>query len=252
MAPDGHALVFSSSLNLTGHPYPNEGSEEVYVYDAHDSSLFCASCRAQASGGNLTSGHRWVSEDGNRVFFNSEAPLVVNDINGARDVYEWERDGSGACTEADGCVYLLSSGIEGAAGLLDASASGNDVFMVTRQRLVSEGLNENVEVYDARVGGELTVAPPQCSGTACQGVPAAAPIFATPASVTFAGVGDFPPPTSTASSTPKTLTRAQKLSRALEACHKKRHKARSVCESKAHKLYGTRATAKKSAKREAK
>ncbi len=253
MTPDGRALAFSSSLNLSGHPYPDEGSEEVYVYDANDSSLFCASCRAQASGGNLISGHRWVSEDGDRVFFNSEAPLVANDINGVRDVYEWERDGSGSCTEVEGCVYLLSAGIEGVAGLLDVSANGSDVFMVTRQRLVSEGQNQNVEVYDARVDGKLTVAPPQCSGTGCQGAPAPAPIFATPASVTFTGVGNFPPPTSTATTTRKALTRAQKLARELKECHKKHdRKARTVCEVKARKLYGIKTTVRKSAKREAK
>jgi hypothetical protein len=254
MTPDGHALVFSSSLNLTGHPYPDEGSEEVYVYDTEGSSLFCASCRAQASGGNLDSGHRWVSEDGDQVFFNSEAPLVANDINGVRDVYEWERDGSGTCTEAEGCVYLLSGGIEGAAGLLDASANGSDVFIVTRQELVPETQNQNVEVYDARMDGKLTVAAPQCSGTACQGVPAAAPIFATPASVTFNGVGNFPPPASTKTTTKsKTLTRAQKLSRALSACRKRRgRKARAVCESKARKLYGAKAKVRKSSEKEAK
>jgi hypothetical protein len=253
MTPDGHAVAFSSSLNLTGHPYPDEGSEEVYVYDAEDSSLFCASCRAQASGGNLDSGHRWVSEDGDQVFFNSEVPLVADDINGVRDVYEWERDGSGTCTEPDGCVYLLSGGIEGAAGLLDASANGSDVFIVTRQELVPETQNQNVEVYDARVDGKLAVAAPQCSGTGCQGVPAAAPIFATPASVTFNGVGNFPPPTGVKSATTKTLTRAQKLSRALSACRKKHaRKARTVCESKARKSYGAKTKARKSAKREAK
>jgi hypothetical protein len=253
MTPNGHAVAFSSSQNLLGHPYPDEGSEEVYVYDAEDSSLFCASCRAQVSGGNLDSGHRWVSEDGDQVFFNSEAPLVANDIDGVRDVYEWERDGSGACTEPDGCVYLLSGGIEGPAGLLDASANGSDVFIVTRQELVPETQNQNVEVYDARVDGKLTVAAPQCSGTGCQGAPAAAPIFATPASVTFNGVGNFPPPTGVKGATTKTLTRAQKLSRALSACRKRRsRKARTVCESKARKLYGAKSKARKSAKREAK
>ena len=245
MTPDGHAITFSSTLNLTGHPYPDEGSEEVYVYDANNASLFCASCRPQASGGSLNSGHRWISEDGNRVFFNSFQPLVANDINGTQDVYEWERDGSGGCSESDGCVYLLSGGIEGAAGLVDASTSGNDVFLVTRRRLVSEGQNENAEIYDARVGGVLTVAPPQCTGTGCQGVPAQAPIFATPASVTFAGVGDFPPPSSPAMSVPKRLTRAQELSRALKACHAKHgRRARTMCEAKTRRLYETKTKTK--------
>ena len=252
VTPDGQALVFSASQNLTEHPYPDEGSEEVYVYDAQDSSLFCASCRAQVSGGNLISGHRWVSDDGNRVFFNSEAPLVASDINGERDVYEWERDGSGGCDEENGCVYLLSAGVDGAAGLVDASASGNDVFIATRQRLLPEGQNENVELYDARVDGTLAIAPPECSGTACQGSPAPAPVFATPASVTFSGVGNFPPAiTTTVRVKAKILTRAQKLSRALKQCHKKRsRKARTACEVGARNKYAVKPKVRQLAKRE--
>ncbi len=259
LTPDGYALMFLSTANLTNGTYSDEGSEEAYVYDANDSSLVCASCRAQASGAsepNSADGfytHRWISEDGNHVFFDSEAPLVGQDVNGMQDVYEWERDGTGTCTEEDGCVYLLSAGVEGAAGLLDASVSGTDVFFVARQRLTPEGQDEEVEVYDARVNGALTVAPPQCSGTGCQGIPASAPIFATPSSVTFNGVGNFPPSNTPVATKKRSLTRAQKLTRALKTCRQKHgRKARLVCESRARKLYGTKAKAKKQATKGAK
>ena len=36
--------------------------------------------------------------------------------------------------------------------------------------------------------------PPVCTGTGCQGIPGAPPIFATPSSVTFEGVGNFAAP----------------------------------------------------------
>jgi hypothetical protein len=198
ITPDGRGLVFSARENLTGASYPGEGSEEVYVYGAGDGSLFCASCRPQASGGHLPTGfslvytYRRISEDGDQVFFDSEAPLVARDVSGTQQVYEWERDGSGACNESDGCIYLLSNGVEGSAFLIDASVSGNDVFFEARQKLVPEA-DEDANLYDARVGGVPPVGPPECSGTACQGVPAPPPTFATPASVTFNGVGNFPP-----------------------------------------------------------
>ncbi len=204
VTPDGHGLAFTSSENLTGQAHPGEGGQQVYVYDADDSSLFCASCRPQASGGHfpnsasLVYAFRTISENGNEVFFDSSAPLVAQDVNGKQDVYEWERDGSGTCDEADGCVYLLSGGIEGSAFLVDASVNGSDVFFAARQKLAPEDGNEDVNLFDARVDGALPVAPPECTGTGCQGVPASAPIFATPASVTFAGVGNFPPPTASA------------------------------------------------------
>lgn len=207
ITPDGRGLVFASRRNLTSGSYPDEGAEEVYVYDAGDGSLFCASCRPQASGGDLPGADvlakgvpdstyvpRWISEDGDEVFFDSSAQLVPQDIAGLQQVYEWQRDGSGSCAEAAGCVYMLSSGIEAEADFIDASASGSDVFFVTRQRLVPEDGDENVDVYDARVGGVLPVSPPACTGTGCQGAAAPPPTFATPPSVTFEGVGNFLPP----------------------------------------------------------
>lgn len=247
VAPDGRSVVFLSTANLTGHPYPNEGAEEVYDYRVADGRLFCVSCRPQASGGTLAasrspvSTRRWVSEDGDRVFFESEAPLVEQDINGARDVYEWEPNGAGACTEVEGCVYLLSKGLEGSAFFADASANGDDVFIVTRQRLAPEDQNEMVDLYDARVDGARPVLPPECVGSGCQGAPAAAPIFATPSSETFNGVGNFPPVIGAEPVKVKRLTRAQKLARALAACHRKRSRKRKrSCEAGARRLYGSR------------
>ncbi|MGH2911997.1 MAG: TolB family protein, partial [Solirubrobacteraceae bacterium] len=249
VTPDGHGLVFVAHENLTSGFYPGEDSEQVYVYDTRDGSLFCASCSPQASGGDLQTStsvvyeYRRISEDGDRVFFESTAPLVAQDVNGVQDVYEWERDGSGPCHESDGCVYLLSDGLEGTAWLIDASVSGDDVFMVTRQRLVPGDGNENADVYDARVDGVRPVAPPQCTGTGCQGAPAQAPIFATPSSATFNGVGNFTTSgESGRGAKSKSLTRAQKLRLALATCHRKRQKRkRVVCEVRAHKLYGNKA-----------
>ena len=119
VTPDGRAVLFMSSQSLTG--YPNEGLEEVYVYDAEIDRLFCASCNPggapPASTGYAdnaaflplpfstgqsmnTYQPRWISEDGSRVFFDSEEPLVPQDKNGLQDVYEWERDGAGSCQTA--------------------------------------------------------------------------------------------------------------------------------------------------------
>jgi hypothetical protein len=247
VAPDGRSVVFTSTANLTGHHYPGEGSAEVYDYRTADGRVFCVSCRPQASGGFLSPSQsgvfvrRWISENGDRVFFESNAPLVEQDIDGTRDVYEWEPNGTEACVETEGCVYLLSKGREGMAFFADASASGDDVFIATRQRLVPEDQNEDTDLYDVRVNGALSVAPPQCVGTGCQGAPASAPIFATPSSVTFTGVGNFPPPQPSGSPPVKGkgLTRSQKLSRALAVCHRKRtRKQRRACERDAHKLYG--------------
>ena len=204
---------------MTG--YDNQGLEEVYLYEAQSGKLMCVSCNPtgeapvptnaatvveaeQAREGHVgaqlpisvqaTYQPRWISEDGSRVFFNSAQPLVPQATNGWLDVYEWERDGTGSCRQSQGCIYLLSSGSDpGNSYLLDASANGNDVFIITAAQLVAQDRNDLHNVYDVRVGGVRPGVAPACSGTGCQGVPPAPPIFATPASVTFDGVGNFPP-----------------------------------------------------------
>jgi hypothetical protein len=88
--------------------------------------------------------------------------------------------------------------------LADASASGNDVFFVTRGQLVPQDQNEKMDLYDARVDGGFPDVKSGCTGSGCQGVPPAPPIFATPSSVTFSGVGNLePPPVTAAKSKPK-------------------------------------------------
>ena len=121
--------------------------------------------------------------------------MLFRSTNGLRDVYEWERDGAGSCRTAEGCVYLLSGGTSSdSSSFIDAGANGEDAFIVTRAQFVPQDRGELFHLYDARVGGVQPLSPPACSGTGCQGVPSAPPLFATPPSVTFNGVGNFPAP----------------------------------------------------------
>ncbi len=221
----GGSLVFVSnqSLPVVGFPggYRNGGLDEVYLFEAGVDRLFCVSC---SSSGEVppsssyvekpdsllgaaaflpiswsdTARPEWLSSDGNRVFFDSVVPLVPQDTNNKVDVYEWEREGTGGCEASvavnGGCVYLLSGGSSTSGSwLVGASASGDDVFMVTRAQLVPGDGNDADDLYDARVGGVVPVSPPACTGTGCQGVPAPPPTFATPSSVTFEGPGNFAP-----------------------------------------------------------
>jgi len=271
VTPDGRAVLFMSSQSLTG--YPNEGLMEVYVYEAETEHLYCVSCDPSGAPPAIAGGYeghaaylplpygegarsmntyqpRWMSEDGSRVFFDSEEPLVSQDTNGLQDVYEWERDGAGSCHTVEGCVYLLSGGTSSdISALIDASSSGDDVFLATRAQLVPQDRNEVFDLYDARVGGVQPLSPPACAGTGCQGVPSAPPLFATPPSVTFNGSGNFapPPPPLTVKPKAKPLTRAQKLANALKACRKKPKQKRAACDTQAKKSYGAKSKAKKSA-----
>jgi hypothetical protein len=225
VTPDGHTLAFLSNQRLTS--YENAGQHEIYVYDADSGGLSCVSCNPTGSpvpilptgsevitttfpvSYNNTYALRVLSEDGNRVFFTSEEGLVRQDKNELGDVYEWERPASASepepsdsCTtsaasfnEVDGgCLSVLSGGTSSDQSFfLDASANGDDAFFITRAQLTPQDQSDVFNVYDARVDAPAPVSPPACSGTGCQGVPGEPPIFATPSSVTFGGVGNFPP-----------------------------------------------------------
>ncbi len=128
-----------------------------------------------------------ASADGSRFFFVSPGPLRFQDTNGAADVYEWEAQGTGSCQQAGGCFGLISNGRVGSATLVDASASGEDVFFATTTSLLPSDLG-SLDVYDARVGGGFPEpAPPTpCFGDDCQG-PAPAPEFHAPPTATLVG-----------------------------------------------------------------
>jgi hypothetical protein len=206
VTPDGHSIVFSF-IEYLGF---SEKPMHVYVFDADTGTSYCASCTSLGTTGALQDTNkgnvyqpRWISADGSRVFFVTNEELVPQDTNNVLDVYEWERPGSGGCAESSGCVYLLSGGTSTAdSSFLDASESGDDVFIVTRAKLASGDEDDLFDVYDVRVGS-APPAPSACTGTGCQGIPSPTPIFATPSSVTFEGVGNFAAPVKETKAKPK-------------------------------------------------
>jgi sugar lactone lactonase YvrE len=220
VTPDGESLAFISKASLTGADSRDWESgkplSQVYLYDADGGELVCASCNPtgvrpvghffEIKGGeegflsaaflptltNQLYAPRALSDDGNRLYFNSGDALVPRDTNGAADVYQWEAQGSGDCAETGGCVSLISSGKSPKdSEFVDADADGSDVYFKTGSSLVEQdpGL---IDIYDARVGGGFPPpppAPPECAGDACQSVPAP-PNDPTPASAAFRGAGD--------------------------------------------------------------
>ena len=164
---------------------------------------------------------RSVSADGSRVFFETPDKLIAADTNGDNgcdpghdlgsvglfpcvDVYEWEAEGSGSCdsdTQNGGCLYLLSSGASSdPSHLVDASASGDDVFIRTTDRLVPQDLSDDYDVYDVRVDGGLASqhpaeAPPCGSADQCHGQGTTPPSSNGAGSGVFKGDGNPPPPT---------------------------------------------------------
>jgi hypothetical protein len=262
---DGRFLLFASQRNIAGYDSaqapgadclaldsssPDGHCAEIYRYSVEaeergESSIVCVSCapdgsasvanaefeRSTVFGDPAGAPVRAISEDGSYAFFDTENVLVPGAKIGELHVYEWH----------DGTISLLSAPQDPSNSFfMGASADGSNVFLGTHAQLLSQDTDGSGDLYDARIdGGFSPVTPPLCTGTGCQGVPAAPPIFATPSSVTFEGVGNFPSP-SGAVLKPKAkgLTNAQKLKAALRVCRRDRVKHKRVrCETRAEARY---------------
>jgi hypothetical protein len=234
VSPNGLDAAFTSTASLTHYDNTDavsgEDDAEVFRYDAVTKKLVCASCNpsgARPRGtvveklwvaaqirGWVRSFHasRALSDDGNRLFFESFEALVPRDTNGLNDVYEWEAPGKGSCKEgtasfvasAEGCIYLISSGESSREStFIDASSSGDDVFFKTLSSLVPPDYGL-VDAYDARVGGGFSYPEPNppCEGEACQSPPGP-PEDTTPASESTRGAGNVEEPSKARKPCPK-------------------------------------------------
>jgi hypothetical protein len=269
LSSDGRTLMFTSKASLTS--YQNQAQSEVYVYSATTRQVTCVSCNPD--GTPATSGallyhlendgsvapptiYPWdlprnLSADGSKVFFETEEALLPADSNSEMDVYEWERGGSGSCPpgEAGGCLYLITSGVSSEPSYFaEASSSGSDVFLFTRQSLVGQDEDELVDLYDAAEGGGIAAQNPApavapCLGEACHPpqAPAAEPGLAV--SQVFAGASNPVAPTEViATAKPKPKPKPAKCKQGLTRKHNKCVKPKSNSKKK-------RGKAKKSSRR---
>ncbi len=211
-----------------------------------------------------------MSENGELVFFESPialTPGALNDVSidgtqnyppslkkYAQNVYEYYR----------GRVYLISdgkdvtersyavseyAGQETPNGLIGVDASGANVFFSTFDSLAAEDTDTERDYYDAHSCSEERRGVEPCAAfvgeaapcgeqSACQGAPTPGPVAGAPASEVFSGSGNLAAP---APVVVKRMveTRAEKLAKALKACHAKKNKRRRmVCEAGARRLYG--------------
>jgi len=190
VSPDGRFLAYHGE------------DEQLYLYDAQENTLACVSCRRDGAASDEvpdrphTEGNglrkevtglrpRFLTDDG-RVFFSTASPLVSADTNGVVDTYVYDA--------ATGERELISTGKgEDGEWFANASKSGNDVFFVTKQRLVGADHDQLVDLYDARVGGGFPEPPPTptpCAGDNCRNPLSSQSGGASPATAGFSGRGN--------------------------------------------------------------
>ncbi|HEY7962353.1 MAG TPA: hypothetical protein VID29_10560 [Solirubrobacteraceae bacterium] len=195
---NGGVAVFATDAVVPGFNDAG-GFEQIYRFDISANELSCVSCPSTgASAGDavLSNNDQYVerkgdpvdnrstTSDGSKVFFDTPSALVPQDVNGRRDVYEWE----------NGRVYLISTGTgPHDSFFLDNTPSGNDVFFTTSDGLVTADGDEGYDVYDARVNGGLaTEATAHCEEN-CQSPASAPPVFSPGQTATVFGEGNLAP-----------------------------------------------------------
>jgi hypothetical protein len=228
MSPNGAFVAFVSHRSLTGYDnvdtVSGQPDPEIYLYNAARNSIVCASCNpsgeSPAAGGATflveAGGVPHYLSDSGQVFFNTTEALLPSDTNSQVDVYEYQ----------DGQVHLISTGTSSSESvLIDASESGNDVFFLTRQKLVPQDTEEEARnIYDARVNGGFAApsSPPPCStADSCRSASSPQPsIYGAPSSQTFLGAGNLTPPSEVK---PKTKAKPKK-NKVKKACKRNKHK----------------------------
>jgi len=212
--PDGSVLIFESRAKLTG--YENAGHTEIYRYEDGAGSLTCVSCGpgvpassdAQLQNLNLVdvpiAVHN-LSDDGNRVFFETAEALAEDDTDEVNDIYEWRAgEGGGPAT-----LDLISSGkstgytplkefafLPTPNVLLSVTPSGEDVLFLSQDSLVpGAGLGGVPAIYDAKVGGGFAtpVESEVCAEEGCRLGNPAAPQLSSPLSESTIGSGNVKP-----------------------------------------------------------
>jgi hypothetical protein len=273
VSADGTSLLISSFAKLTS--YNNAGFDELYMYNAMTGELGCVSCNPAglptesnregapataeahlAENGGIAPTEKYVftntrnlSAEGTRVFFETAEALLPR-ADSQANVYEWEREGTGSCkseegVESGGCVYLISTGESTSAShFLDASENGGNVFFFTRQSLVGQDQDQNVDIYDARENGGIAgQAPPPsqrpCAGETCRdSEPVSGPVLGAPYSATFSGSGNLaplpvPPTPAPVAHTPRSKSKHAKCKRGFTRTRNKCvKKSRSVKKAK--------------------
>lgn len=196
VSPSGRYLAFATFTPMRGEdessllcpssvfePHVEGDCRDVYLYDARDELLTCASCDGPGRGDSSLGGQvekrvsnlndeypRAVLDDG-AVFFDTPNQLVPQDLNNVMDVYARRGDST----------QVISAGSSESPSLFaDATPDGRNVFFTTAQPLVRQDVDQNIDVYDARVEGGLgSQWPPSpgrpCEGEGCRGAAPTAP-----------------------------------------------------------------------------
>ncbi|HEY4809859.1 MAG TPA: hypothetical protein VIH71_02260 [Solirubrobacteraceae bacterium] len=231
---NGEYLIGLTS-QLAGNPH---GTADVYEFTASQPPELVTSGESAdtySTAETSTEGYPsigGVSNDGRRVAYDrepasDEGPDVID---------EWV---AGQTTQLSPAGSTEPYRLMGTAG-----GELQDIFFTANEALVPQDLNAGTtDIYDARLDGGFPV-PEAATSDSQTPNPIAPSLAAYGSNLTPAGTTLAPLPTNT-SHPSEPVTKARKLSMALEQCKKKSKRKRANCEAKARKSYGRKTKAEK-------
>jgi hypothetical protein len=193
--PDGSLVTMFTDGRLTADD-PDEGSGDVYGYEATNDELTRLSAPRGGSGGDYPCEPRKdassarchgdggigpgamplemlgvaVRPNGDRLaLFESRSRLVAEDADDSYDVYQWR----------EGELSLVTTGVSDPDGAfyVGNDRSGLNIYFATRDQLTWQDRDRVLDIYTARVGGGITQpqSQPSCPALTdgCQGAGAA-------------------------------------------------------------------------------
>jgi hypothetical protein len=189
-----------------------------------------------------------VTDDG-RVFFMSRDALTPEAVEGSKNIYEFVNEN----------VYMIAIGenpeSEFAAfqesfnehdRLVSTDTSGRDLFFGSVGRLVSQDVDSQSDVYDARVEGGFpdVAAGSECEGQSCRGAGSVEPqmLLGAPSALI---PGEVLPGVADVTGRPRKTSGRARLRHALASCRRRHGKKRHTCETKVRMRYRTASKSQK-------
>jgi hypothetical protein len=203
---DGRYLALETATSLLATDTDN--AADVYRYDTNTGELVRASTGPTGTGGNADgldaalphpsasslrgviehTPHYSISDDGQKIIFDTSEALSPLDGNAAPDVYLWTpgRVSLISTGSVEGEISNASGGVSPVAAI---AGSGRDIYFETNAALSPADGDERTDVYDARIDGGFSFAENVCSGEGCQ-PPVSPPPPATPRASEQPGPGN--------------------------------------------------------------
>jgi Tol biopolymer transport system component len=153
ISADGSHAYFTTAESLSGSD--TDSAVDIYSRNLANGTTSLVSegavgCVPVCGNSGAVPVFQGSSEDGSRVFFTTDEPLVGSDENTATDIYARDLPA--------GPTFLVSGGKAGTATASFAAASGDGahVFFTTAEALVAEDEDEANDVYEW-TGGKLSL-----------------------------------------------------------------------------------------------